>query len=103
MSESDLQDENAYEAIKYWRDILAFLLEDAVEAFLQFNFVDRYVLRMNWVVTINSVIMFIISIATLVRFLVYVCRYWKLLESGKDKFMLSYMVMIILSISLGNG
>jgi hypothetical protein len=101
-TDSDLQDENAYEALKYWRDMLGFLLEDAGEAFVQYFFVDKYVLETNWFVTINSVIMFVMALVTLIRFLVYVIRYWKIIDDNSDKLMLVFMTSIIFSIFTGS-
>ena len=52
-------------------------------------------------VAVNSAIMFVISLATFIRFMVYVIRYWKQTAHEKDKILLVFMVFIIFSIFAG--
>ena len=87
--------------LKFFQLLKAFLLEDAVEALLQFNYIDKYILKLNFMVAVNSAIMFVISLATFIRFLVYVIRYWKQTAHEKDKILLVFMVFIIFSIFAG--
>lgn len=98
--ESNLQDENIYEKLKYWRDILSFILEDAAESFAQYFFVDKFVGEDSWLVTVKSIIMVVFALVSFIRFLRHVIPYWKLVDTIQEHLRLLFMVLIIFLILL---
>ena len=93
--EAELKDENAYEAIKYFRDVWAFLLEDAAESFTQYLYVDKFLFELNPTATGNGIFMLIFALLTFLRFGKYVASYFSKFDSMSHRILLISMILTI--------
>jgi len=76
IGESRVMDRNAYMEFTFLQGVFAFLFEDAAGGFIQFQYVDKYLVHVNKTVLINAMIMTIAALRLMYVFTRYIYQYW---------------------------
>lgn len=76
LNESILLDKNAYMEFTFLQGVFAFILQDAVAAFVQFQYVDKYLVHLNFTVFINATLMSVTALRLMYLFTQYILQYW---------------------------
>jgi len=99
LGESDLMDKNAYMEFTFLQGVFAFLFQDAFAAFIQFNYIDKYLVQLNKTVFINASLMTFTAARLMYLFTKYIFKYWE--RSDRRSLKVLHSVMLSTYASIG--